>query len=88
MFWIDAGIILVGYIKLVFKHNERYGFWLTKNEGWINHNFTRTQCSEIMNVVEKESEGHQLLAVLNSFKKLKFKEKGLDILHEWCDYCS
>ena len=37
-----------------------------------------------MNVTVNELEGNQLLAGLTGFNK----DKGLDLLHEWCYFCS
>ena len=39
VFLIDAGIVWFGNIGFIWKHIERYGFWLTEETGWINYNF-------------------------------------------------
>ena len=51
VFWRESGIWTFGNIGLILKHIERYGFWLMENRGCRNHNFTHTQCEEIMIVI-------------------------------------
>ena len=84
MFWIDAGIVTFGNIKFIFEHINKHGFWLTEEEGFINHNFTHAVCKEIIQATNEELEGNQLLAGLSGFNK----DKGLDIVHKWCHFCS
>ena len=54
MFWIDSGIVTFSNIGFIFEHIEKYGYWLTEDEGWTNYNFTQNKCKEIMNKTEKE----------------------------------
>ena len=44
------------------------------------HDFTYTQCKEIMNVAGEGLGSNHILAGLSGFNK----GKGLDILHKWC----
>ena len=41
-------------------------------------------CKEIIQATDEELEGNQLLAGLSGFNK----DKGLDIVHKWCYFCS
>ena len=84
VFWIDSGIMSFGNIGFIFEHIKKHGYWLTEEEGFINHNFTHAVCKEIIQATDEELEGHQLLAGLTGFNK----DKGLDILHKWCHFCS
>ena len=84
VFWIDSGIVTFGNIKFIFEHIEKHGVWLTEDEGWINYNFTHAVCKEIMQATNEEMEGNQLIAGLSGFNK----DKGLDIVHKWCHFCS
>ena len=75
----------MGNIKFIFEHVQKHGYWLTEVDGgWINHNFTHAVCKEIIQATDEELEGYQLLAGLTGFNK----DKGLDILHKWCHFCS
>ena len=83
IFWIDSGIVAFGIIRCIFEHINKNGYLLTE-AGFTNYNFTHDKCKEIMNVTDKELEGNQLLAGLTGFNK----DRGLDILHKWCYFCS
>ena len=41
-------------------------------------------CKEIIQATDEELEGNQLLAGLSGFNK----EKGVGIVHKWCNFCS
>ena len=75
VFWIESGIVTFGNIGFIFEHTKKYGYWLTEEEGFINHNFIHAVCKEIMQATDEELEGNQLLAGLGGFNK----NKGLDI---------
>ena len=75
--WIDSGIVTFGNIKFIFEHIKKHGYWLTEEQGFINHNFTHAVCKEIIQATNEELEGNQLLAGLSGFNK----DKGFDIVH-------
>ena len=77
VFWIDSGIVTFGNIKFIFEHIQKHGYWLTEEQGFINHNFTHAVCKEIIQATNEELEGNQLLAGLSGFNK----DKGFDIVH-------
>ena len=71
VFWIDSGIVSFGNIGFIFEHIKKHGYWLTEEEGFVNHNFTHNVCKEIMQANNEELEGHQLLAGLVVLIKIK-----------------
>ena len=58
LFWIDSGIMSFGNIGFIFEHTKKHGYWLTEEEGFINHNFTHAVCKEIIQATDEELEEH------------------------------
>lgn len=69
VFWLDAGIVLLGSAQEIYDQIERDDIFLVRDPSQINAIWTHTCCIEIMDATENELSDFQLLGGIQGHKR-------------------
>jgi hypothetical protein len=83
--WIDAGVLVTENLQKVFNEISSSGYYLMKNEQYLNHEWTSKLCIEVMRVSTEELNSPHIMA--NFFGISKVHPKGKVLLEDWMKWC-